>query len=128
MPEVGRLLVEVLNLTNLNSGITNLSLNLYLDESDEPLHSSQVAIREGQSLYTTQFPLHSTKQQFHLSFFVPMQFRPDVRLGKKRKAVLIFKKSTIFRRCNRRYSKHRQDQRQPYWPNYSQLAAQKHRN
>ncbi|KAI6175845.1 BMA-ITSN-1, isoform a [Aphelenchoides bicaudatus] len=80
-PEVGRLLVEVLNLTNLNSGINNLLLKLYLDESDEPEHSSSVEVRDGQSLYTTQFPLHSTKQKFHLSFFIPMQFRPNVKLG-----------------------------------------------
>lgn len=74
--------MEVLNLTQLNTGVNNLLLKLHLDESDEPVHTAQVTIREGQSLYTTQFSLHSIEQKFHLIFFVPMQFRPDVKLGK----------------------------------------------
>lgn len=57
-------------------------LKLHLDESDEPVHQAQITtIRDGQSIHTTQFPLHSMKQKFYLSIYVPMQFRPDIKLG-----------------------------------------------
>lgn len=68
-------------MTNLDRGINNILLKLHLDESDEPEHRAQIPVRENQSLYTTQFPLHSLKQKFHVSLFVPKQFRPDIRLG-----------------------------------------------
>ncbi|KAI6236441.1 BMA-ITSN-1, isoform a [Aphelenchoides besseyi] len=81
--EIGRLLVEILSVTSPLSAISNLRLKLRLEPSTEKEVESEVNVRgDGHSLYTTQIPLHSLEQTFHLSFNVPMQYRPDICVGK----------------------------------------------
>ncbi|KAI6239576.1 BMA-ITSN-1, isoform a [Aphelenchoides fujianensis] len=86
--EIGRLLVEILSITNLPVGMLNLRLKAGLDQAEGSSVDTQIAVREAhnQSLYTTQFSLHSLEQTFHGALFVPMQFRPDVKLGQLQEA------------------------------------------
>ncbi|KAI6200427.1 BMA-ITSN-1, isoform a [Aphelenchoides besseyi] len=80
--EIGRLLVEILSVTSPLSTVSNLRLKLRLEPSIEKEVENEVTVRDGQSIYTTQIPLHSLEQTFHLSFNVPMQYRPDICVGK----------------------------------------------